>query len=99
MSEDAHYLIAASFVVISAEDREAVEVRESLCRGSQGDERHRRGDREGQEMKSTPLYSTRCEGCGGVKCGLGFYSRGQGRGETASASVVASAGDGRARRG
>ncbi|KYN10366.1 hypothetical protein ALC57_17553, partial [Trachymyrmex cornetzi] len=23
----------------------------------------------GQEMKSTPLYSTRCEGCGGVKDG------------------------------
>jgi len=26
-----------------------------------------RSERGDQEMKSTPLYSMRCEGCGGVK--------------------------------
>lgn len=46
----------------------AVEARESLCRenGDRGGVSAER-EREGQEMKSTPLYSTRCEGCGGVK--------------------------------
>ncbi|CAL1680116.1 unnamed protein product [Lasius platythorax] len=68
-SKDIHYLVAAPFTVISAEDGAAVEARESLCRGNgeRGRGRHWRDEREGQEMKSSPLYSTRCEGCGGVK--------------------------------
>lgn len=67
-SKDIHYLVAVSFTVISAEDgallrpgsRCVVETEERK-EGEEGDER------EGQEMKSAPLNSTRCEGCGGVK--------------------------------
>lgn len=67
-SKDIHYLVVTPFTVISAEDgallrpgsRCVVETEER--RG-----RKHRDERGGQEMKSTSLYSTRCEGCGGVK--------------------------------
>lgn len=64
-SKDAHYLVAVHRYQRGRWG--AVETTESLCRENEEEGEYRRGEREGQEMKSTPLYSTRCEGCGGVK--------------------------------
>ncbi|KYM80606.1 hypothetical protein ALC53_08944 [Atta colombica] len=64
-SKDAHYLIAA--FVISAEDGELLRLGNRCIVKTRVDIDGVNG--KGQEMKSTPLYSTRCEGCGGVKDG------------------------------